>query len=28
IDGQTGVLSIDEQCVVQREISWAEHGVR
>lgn len=28
IDGQTGVLSIDEQCVVQREISWAEHSVR
>lgn len=26
IDGQTGVLSIDDQCVVQREISWAEHG--
>nr|WP_267134698.1 penicillin-binding protein activator [Vibrio sp. A1-b2] len=26
IDGQTGVLSIDGQCVVQREISWAEHG--
>ncbi len=26
IEGQTGVLSIDEQCVVQREISWAEHG--
>lgn len=28
LDGQTGVLSIDDQCVVQREISWAEHGVR
>ncbi|MEK6213903.1 MAG: penicillin-binding protein activator, partial [Vibrio fluvialis] len=26
IEGQTGVLGIDEQCVVQREISWAEHG--
>ncbi len=26
IDGNTGVLSIDENCVVQREISWAEHG--
>jgi outer membrane PBP1 activator LpoA protein len=25
VDGQTGVLSINEQCVVQREISWAEH---
>jgi outer membrane PBP1 activator LpoA protein len=24
--GNTGVLSIDENCVVQREISWAEHG--
>jgi outer membrane PBP1 activator LpoA protein len=27
IDGNTGTLSIDENCVVQREISWAEHGV-
>ncbi|ODS10388.1 penicillin-binding protein activator [Vibrio scophthalmi] len=26
IDGNTGVLSIDNNCVVQREISWAEHG--
>lgn len=26
IQGQTGLLGIDEQCVVQREISWAEHG--
>ena len=26
IDGNTGVLSIDDNCVVQREISWAEHG--
>ncbi|MEI8657385.1 penicillin-binding protein activator [Vibrio sp. Hal054] len=26
INSQTGVLSIDGQCVVQREISWAEHG--
>ncbi len=26
VEGQTGVLSIDDQCVVQREISWAEHG--
>ncbi|WP_165312791.1 penicillin-binding protein activator [Vibrio ziniensis] len=26
IEGQTGVLSIDEHCIVQREISWAEHG--
>ncbi|MGY3568789.1 penicillin-binding protein activator [Vibrio paucivorans] len=24
VQGQTGVLSIDEQCVVQREISWAK----
>ncbi len=23
--GQTGKLSIDDQCVVQRELSWAEH---
>ncbi|WP_394127516.1 penicillin-binding protein activator [Vibrio hepatarius] len=26
IDGNTGTLSIDENCIVQREISWAEHG--
>ncbi|MFA0413632.1 penicillin-binding protein activator [Vibrio renipiscarius] len=26
IEGNTGSLSIDEHCVVQREISWAEHG--
>ncbi|NOH83534.1 YraN family protein [Vibrio sp. 03-59-1] len=26
IQGKTGVLSINEQCVVQSEISWAEHG--
>ncbi|KHD24402.1 penicillin-binding protein [Vibrio caribbeanicus] len=26
IDGNTGILTIDENCVVQREISWAEHG--
>jgi outer membrane PBP1 activator LpoA protein len=26
--GQTGVLSIDEQCVVQRRMNWAEHGSR
>ncbi|BBM65687.1 penicillin-binding protein activator LpoA [Vibrio alfacsensis] len=24
--GQTGVLSIDNNCVVQRELSWAERG--
>lgn len=24
--GQTGALSIDDQCVVQRELSWAEHA--
>ncbi|GLT15966.1 penicillin-binding protein activator [Vibrio algivorus] len=23
--GQTGTLSIDDQCVVQRDLSWAEH---
>ncbi|QIJ84036.1 YraN family protein [Vibrio coralliilyticus OCN008] len=27
LQGNTGVLSINEDCVVQREISWAEHGV-
>ncbi|MGL6261614.1 penicillin-binding protein activator [Vibrio sp. WXL103] len=26
IQGQTGILSIDENCVVEREISWAEYG--
>ncbi|NAX23212.1 penicillin-binding protein activator [Vibrio sp. V39_P1S14PM300] len=26
VDGQTGILSIDSQCVVQREISWGEYG--
>ncbi|GAK83661.1 LppC putative lipoprotein [Vibrio ponticus] len=26
VQGNTGVLSIDDHCVVQREISWAEHG--
>ncbi|MDN2482006.1 penicillin-binding protein activator [Vibrio agarivorans] len=26
IDGNTGRLSINEQCVVEREISWAEYG--
>ncbi len=26
IQGQTGVLGIDDNCVVQREISWADHG--
>jgi len=26
IGGNTGQLTIDENCVVQREISWAEHG--
>ncbi|MEZ9847298.1 penicillin-binding protein activator [Vibrio breoganii] len=25
LQGQTGVLSIDEQCVVQRQLSWAEY---
>ncbi|GAD80672.1 penicillin-binding protein activator [Vibrio ezurae] len=25
IKGQTGILSIDEQCVVQRQLSWAEY---
>lgn len=26
IPGETGVLTIDNNCIVQREISWAEHG--
>lgn len=26
INGQTGVLSINKQCVVQRQLSWAEYG--
>ncbi|WP_299685330.1 penicillin-binding protein activator [uncultured Vibrio sp.] len=26
IPGKTGVLTIDNNCIVQREISWAEHG--
>ncbi|MGD8115968.1 penicillin-binding protein activator [Vibrio sp. TRT 29B02] len=26
IEGNTGLLSIDDNCVVQREISWAEHS--
>ncbi len=26
ISGQTGILSIDDNCVVQRELSWAERG--
>lgn len=26
IQGKTGTLSINDQCVVQREISWAERG--
>ncbi|MDF2153308.1 penicillin-binding protein activator [Vibrio sp. CAU 1672] len=26
ISGQTGILSIDQNCVVQRELSWAERG--
>ncbi len=25
VDGETGKLSIDDQCVVQRELSWGEH---
>ncbi|ULF73057.1 penicillin-binding protein activator [Vibrio alginolyticus] len=27
VGGQTGILSIDNNCVVQRELSWAERGV-
>ncbi|MBW3697137.1 YraN family protein [Vibrio sp. T187] len=26
IQGETGILTIDDNCVVQRQISWAEHG--
>ena len=26
VPGQTGTLSIDNNCVVQRELSWAERG--
>ncbi|MDW1837067.1 penicillin-binding protein activator [Vibrio sp. Vb0718] len=26
VGGQTGILSIDNNCVVQRELSWAERG--
>ncbi len=26
--GQTGTLSIDDQCVVQREVSWSEYGAK
>ncbi|WCE29275.1 penicillin-binding protein activator [Vibrio sp. SCSIO 43137] len=25
VEGQTGTLSLNNQCIVQREISWAEH---
>ncbi len=28
IEGKTGQLSIDDQCIVQREISWAEHSAQ
>ncbi len=27
LQGQTGVLTIDERCVVERQLSWAEYGV-
>ncbi|NVD07414.1 YraN family protein [Vibrio sp. JPW-9-11-11] len=26
VDGNTGILSIDQNCIVQRELSWAEHS--
>jgi uncharacterized protein len=26
IQGQTGVLSIDSQCIIQHQMSWTEHG--
>ncbi len=25
VKGQTGLLRVDEQCIIQREISWSEH---
>lgn len=25
VKGQTGTLTINNECVVQREVSWAEH---
>ncbi|UPQ88464.1 penicillin-binding protein activator [Vibrio sinaloensis] len=28
VDGNTGVLSIDQNCIVQRELSWAEHSAQ
>ncbi|WP_367987235.1 penicillin-binding protein activator [Vibrio sp. NTOU-M3] len=28
VKGRTGVLSINEQCVVEREIDWAEHSAQ
>ncbi|RTZ16023.1 YraN family protein [Vibrio aquaticus] len=28
IQGNTGVLTIDQNCVVQREVTWAEHGAK
>lgn len=28
VSGQTGILGIDNQCIVQRKLNWAEHGVR
>ncbi|KEY91084.1 penicillin-binding protein activator [Candidatus Photodesmus blepharus] len=27
INGKTGLLTIDDQCVIQRKISWGKHGV-
>lgn len=26
VQGNTGTLSIDENCVIQRQVSWSEHG--
>lgn len=26
VKGKTGLLSLNEQCVVERAISWSEHG--
>lgn len=26
VDGQTGVLTLDQSCIVQRQISWGVYG--
>ncbi|EPE37767.1 hypothetical protein O1U_0228 [Candidatus Photodesmus katoptron Akat1] len=27
IQGQTGILSVNNQCVIQRKMTWAKHGL-